>query len=111
MLEAPTNTSTAVIVRLRSWADANGWSKSRFAREAGLVDTTLRHFRDKGWNPTREVLERLEAVIPDGWQAGDPVPAVEGDGAAAAAAASASAEEGARVSLPGMISAAEKGER
>ncbi len=68
------NTSTAAIARLRAWASAKGWTKSRFAGEAGLVDTTLRNFHAPSWNPTVETLEKLEAVIPDGWQPGDRVP-------------------------------------
>ena len=68
------NTAAAVIARLRGWAEANRWSKSKFAAEAGLVDTTLRAFDAPGWNPTRETLEKLEAVVPPGWQLGDPIP-------------------------------------
>ena len=68
------NTAAAVVARLRGWAEANQWSKSRFAVEAGLVDTTLRGFDKADWNPTRETLEKLEAVLPPGWQIGDPVP-------------------------------------
>jgi hypothetical protein len=68
------NTAAAAIARIRAWATANAWSKSRYAAEAGLVDTTLRHFHAVNWNPTRETLERLEGLIPAGWQSGDPVP-------------------------------------
>jgi len=68
------NTAAAVIARIRAWATANEWSKGRYASEAGLVDTTLRHFHEPDWNPRRETLERLEGLIPSGWQAGDPVP-------------------------------------
>ncbi|HQS18632.1 helix-turn-helix transcriptional regulator [Reyranella sp.] len=79
------NTIPAVIVRLRAWANARGWTKSRFAVEAGLRDTTLRGFHDDDWNPTREILARLEAVIPPDWQAGDPVPVSEAASEAASA--------------------------
>ena len=68
------NTTPAVSARLRSWAAAKGWTKSRFAVEAGLRDTTLRGFHDHDWNPTREILARLEAVVPSDWQAGDEIP-------------------------------------
>lgn len=68
------NTAASAIGRIRAWANTNGWSKTRFAAEAGVVDTTLRHFHDPNWNPTRETLEKLEALIPSGWQAGDPPP-------------------------------------
>jgi ribosome-binding protein aMBF1 (putative translation factor) len=68
------NTSDAAIARIKAWAAANSWSKSRYAAEAGVVDTTLRHFHQADWNPTRETLAKLEAVIPRGWQDGDPLP-------------------------------------
>ena len=71
MSPAP-NTSAAVIARIRAWAAANEWSKSRYAKKVGLVDTTLRHFHDPDWNPTLEIIERLESVIPANWQADTP---------------------------------------
>lgn len=86
MLPVP-NTSDAVIARIRGWAAAKGWSKSRYAAEAGLVDTTLRAFHDDRWNPTRETLTALERVIPAGWQIGDPPPAAPETIAAAGEAA------------------------
>lgn len=74
-MASPTpNTAAAVIARIRAWAKANEWSKGRYAAEAGVVDTTLRHFHSDDWNPRRETLETLERVIPPGWQAGDEVP-------------------------------------
>ncbi len=78
------NTSSAVIARLQGWAAARRWSKSRFAAVAGVVDTTLRDFHKPDWNPTRETLEKLEAVVPVDWQIGDPVP-IEADAAATSA--------------------------
>jgi ribosome-binding protein aMBF1 (putative translation factor) len=70
----PINTSSAVIARIRAWAAAKGWKKSRFAAEAGLPDTTLRDFDSDDWNPTRNTLERLEALIPKTWQPGEATP-------------------------------------
>jgi len=52
------------IVRIKAYAAARGWSKSRLAKEAGVGDTTLRHFGRPDWNPTIETLRRLEAIIP-----------------------------------------------
>lgn len=52
------------ISRIRAYAAVRGWRKSRLAAEAGLPDTTLRHFGRPDWNPTLSVLRRLEAVIP-----------------------------------------------
>ncbi len=52
------------IARIRAYAAEMGWSKSRFAKEAGMNDTTLRDFHKSDWNPTRDTLRRLEAIIP-----------------------------------------------
>ena len=52
------------IARIKAYAAARGWSKSRLAKEAGIGDTTLRHFAQPDWNPTIETLRRLEAIIP-----------------------------------------------
>ncbi len=62
-------TVEATIGRLRTFASDRGWTKSRFAREAGLPDTTLRGFHEPHWNPTAETLRKLEAVIPPDWAA------------------------------------------
>lgn len=85
-MDTARNTSDAVIARLHAWASANGWTKSRFASEAGLVDTTLRNFGTPGWNPTRDTLRKLEATVPEHWQPGDPVPAAAASDAAVASA-------------------------
>lgn len=85
------NTASAVIARLRGFAAAMGWSKSRFAAQAGVVDTALRNFHAPDWNPRRETLEKLEAIVPPGWQVGDPIPAAASEGASAAAPERASA--------------------
>ena len=52
------------ISRIRAFAVYRGWKKSRLAAEAGINDTTLRHFDDPNWNPTIETLRRLETIIP-----------------------------------------------
>jgi hypothetical protein len=74
MSQPALNTAAAAIARVRAWAAANRWSKSRYAKRAGLVDTTLRHFHDDDWNPTKETIEALERAIPTSWQDGDPIP-------------------------------------
>ncbi len=53
------------IERIRAFAAARGWTKSRLAREAGMIDTTLRDFHKDSWNPTAETIRRIEAIIPD----------------------------------------------
>jgi 3,4-dihydroxy 2-butanone 4-phosphate synthase/GTP cyclohydrolase II len=52
------------VTRIRAFAAAQGWRKSRLAKEAGMQDTTLRNFDDPDWNPTLETVRRLEALIP-----------------------------------------------
>ncbi len=52
------------VTRIRAFAAAKGWRKSRLAREAGMQDTTLRNFDDPDWNPTLDTVRRLEALIP-----------------------------------------------
>lgn len=66
----PSTTST-VVARIRAYAVHQGWTKSRLASEAGLPDTTLRHFDRGSWNPTLDTLRKLEAIIPRDFQAGD----------------------------------------
>lgn len=52
------------IERIRSFAAHMGWKRNRLAKEANLQRTTLRHFHNERWNPTRETIEKLERVIP-----------------------------------------------
>ena len=58
-------TINQAIARIRAYADSKGWKKSRLAKEAGMIDTTLRDFDKAEWNPTAETLRRLEAIIPN----------------------------------------------
>jgi ribosome-binding protein aMBF1 (putative translation factor) len=66
----------ASIRRIRAFAEAAGLAKGRLAVRAGLRDTVLRHFDSPDWNPTRETLCRLEAIIPADFLTGD-LPAAE----------------------------------
>ena len=50
------------------------WAPYRFAVEANVSEAGLRGMDADDWNPTVRTLEKLEAVIPRGWQIGDPVP-------------------------------------
>jgi len=59
----------AVIERIRAYAKAQGWPKSKLAKEAGLQDTTLRHFDRPGWSPNAATLRRLEIIIPPEFEA------------------------------------------
>ncbi len=57
------------IERIRAYARSQGWKKSRLAKEAGMADTVLRDFDQHDWNPTAETIRRLEAIIPQQWDA------------------------------------------
>ena len=76
-MEQPT--VDTVIARVRAWARLNKWTAGRYASETGLSESTLRYmFRDH-WNPTVETLRALEAVIPETWRDGQPLPGDGGD--------------------------------
>ncbi len=55
------------IERIRSFTALQGWKKGRLARVSGVQKTTLRHFNEPDWNPTKETIEKLERVIPEDW--------------------------------------------
>ena len=47
------------------------------AEEAGLDEKSIRASQADGWNPRAQTLQALEALLPDGWRAGDPIPSAE----------------------------------
>jgi transcriptional regulator with XRE-family HTH domain len=49
--------------RVREFRQRKGWTLSRFAREAGLKESTIRKMDTPAWNPEARTLEKLEAVI------------------------------------------------
>lgn len=57
-----------IIRRIREYAAAMGWAKSRLAAEASMPANTLRKFHDADWNPTADTLRKLEALIPDSFR-------------------------------------------
>ncbi len=59
------------IERIRAFARARNWTKSRLAREAGMIDTPLRDFHRDDWNPTADTIRRLETVIPEDFEPGE----------------------------------------
>lgn len=65
-------TSVEVIRRIEAYANAQGWVKSRLAKEAALRDTTLRHFGKPEWNPTLRIIRQIEAIIPAEWKPAKP---------------------------------------
>lgn len=56
------------INRIRAFQSSKGWSKTRLATEAGIVDTVLRNFENSNWNPTTKTLRKLESIIPLSFQ-------------------------------------------
>lgn len=67
-------TLDACLVRIREWATANDWRPARLAREAGIAENVTRDMFAGTWSPTASSIRKLEAVIPSGWQPGDPLP-------------------------------------
>lgn len=61
-----------LIERLRRFAAAKGWTKTRLAREADINETTLRNFHRPDWNPTLKTIQAIEAIIPADFPADDP---------------------------------------
>lgn len=45
-----------------------GWSILRFAKEAGMRESTIRHLDHHDWSPTADTLRKLESVIPTDWR-------------------------------------------
>lgn len=63
MTATPTTVSS-VIRRIHAFRRHKDWTISRLAREAGIGKSTVRGMDTPAWNPTRQILERLEAIIP-----------------------------------------------
>ena len=55
-----------IIARIRSWARSQNLSRTVLARMAQLPHhTSLRGLDSPNWNPTADMLRRLEALVPD----------------------------------------------
>lgn len=50
-----------------------GRSLRDLAQAAALDEKSIRQIREPLWNPRATTLRKLEALLPEGWQAGDPV--------------------------------------
>jgi hypothetical protein len=68
---------TATLDRIRAFAKAMDWKPARVAREAGLADIATRNMHKDDWSPTSSTIRRLEALIPESWQAGDAPPSAK----------------------------------
>lgn len=64
-----------VLHRIRAWAAANDLKPATLARQAEISEVVTRDMAEKGWSPSSKSIRSMEALIPTGWQAGDPLPA------------------------------------
>tara|TARA_Y100000310_G_C20557946_1_gene751518 strand:+ start:764 stop:961 length:198 start_codon:yes stop_codon:yes gene_type:complete len=55
--------SNEIVHRLRAAAKTHGLSKTSIAKLAGIGDTTLRDFWRSNWNPTLDVLQKVEDAV------------------------------------------------
>jgi len=65
---------SAVLDRIRGWAAANELKPATLARQAGLAETVTRDMDEAAWSPSSNSIRKLEALIPEGWRPGMPVP-------------------------------------
>ncbi len=61
--------------RLRAYRKAADLSYSALAQRAGLSRAALMGMDDEDWGPTSATIRAVEAIIPSGWQPGQPIPA------------------------------------
>lgn len=64
---------SAVLDRIRGWAAANNLKPATMARQAEIAEVVTRDMADPAWSPSSKSIRRLEALIPAGWQVGDPL--------------------------------------
>lgn len=64
----------AVLDRIRGWAEANEWKPATLARMAGVAESVTRDMDEPTWGPSSNSIRRFEALIPEGWRVGDPIP-------------------------------------
>lgn len=55
------------IARCRAYKTFMAWNISRFAKEAGLNEATIRHMDGPDWTPNVGTLRALESIIPIDW--------------------------------------------
>ncbi len=72
-----TPTIEAALGRVQDWIARCGQSNYTIAAAAGVDEKTVRQANRPGWNPTAEIVGRLEATLPTGWCKGDPIPSRE----------------------------------
>lgn len=69
------------IKTVRAYRHAMGWSIVRLGTEAGIGESTLRRMDRDDWNPTSEILKRLEGIVPKDFDPDNPETAKKGKAA------------------------------
>lgn len=64
----------ALLGRLKAYRKAAGLSRSALAQQAGLSRAALVGMDEPKWGPTSATIRAVEAIIPSGWQPGQPLP-------------------------------------
>ncbi len=84
--DAPLPSATEVTMKnVRDYVARCGRPLRELALAIDLDEKSLRQVRGEGWNPRATTLRKIERLLPEGWQAGDPIPDGDGEGASAAA--------------------------
>lgn len=81
-------TIDTALLRVRDFVSrrlADGMTASAIAVAAGVDNKLVAMAVQPNWNPTAGTLRKFESLLPEGWQAGDPLPPVEADQKASAA--------------------------
>jgi len=81
------------LATVRDWIMRSGRTDQAIAEAACVDEKTVRNAARPNWNPRVETLRKLMRTVPRGWQAGDPIPELDGR-AGVARDASAAASEG-----------------
>lgn len=63
-----------VLNRIRAFRKATGMSYAALALSIGRSRASLVGMDRRDWAPNTATIRELEAVIPSGWQPGDPLP-------------------------------------
>lgn len=72
--DSPLSATETTMRNVRDYVVRCGRGPTELAREIGLDEKSVRQVRDANWNPRATTLRKLEALLPEGWTAGDPLP-------------------------------------
>jgi transcriptional regulator with XRE-family HTH domain len=85
-------TIDTALLRVRDFVSrrlAAGMTATAIAEAAGVDNKLVAMAMQPKWNPTAGTLRKFESLLPDGWQAGDPLPPPASEAATEAASAEA----------------------